>query len=327
MRQALAGISTTYEAGDVLALTTNATYSLSSRVVARPLLAADKTAKYGGVAVVAAPTIPTIALATASTYGAIFLANGAYYVVITYVSATGESTASPQATVTTTGGTQSILVSPPAASTGAIGYRVYVSAIAGTGGPYYLQSPILSLAQQFVPSGTVSTGALIITGGNPPTVNTSGSIAGIAGVAEYSGITNTNGQWNAFTSPGGVQPGAVTLQLPGMGAAIPQDPVSNQGIVPYYAAVYGNEFAAALNGAVAGPAYNNLPCGLITSISGGITTYTLDPAPAAGFAIGVMSEADQTDPLYNTATNGGRMIFQFNQTYSQVINGINYSGQ
>lgn len=332
MWQALAALSATYEAGDVLALTTNATYSLSSRVVARPLLAADKTAKYGAGTILTAPGALTVAAVTATSYGVPFLANGAYNALATWVSATGETVAgTATGTATTSGGTQALLLSPPATPpAGAVGWKAYVSAV-GTTTPFFAVSEILGLGQGFAVGGYGASNALVVTGANPPTVNTTGVIAGLAGVAEYSGITNANAQWNAFTSPGGIQPGAATLQLPGMGAALPQDPAVNMGIVPFYAAVYGNEFTGAVNGVVASPILNNIPCGLIMSLSGGITTYTIDTAPAAGAAIGVISECDQTDPLFNGgpggATNGGRVIFQFNQTYSQLINGINYSGQ
>jgi hypothetical protein len=326
----LAPISATLYAGDVLARTTNAAYSSGGKMVVRDLLAADKTALYGGVNIVSAPSAPTLAAVTAASYGVPFLANGSYTVAITYVSATGETVASTGVSQSTSGGNQAILVSPPAAASGAVGWKVYVSAV-GTSTPFYSQSGILSFGEGFAVGGYGASNALVTTGANPPAVNTSGQIAGVAGVSRFSGGTNSSGQWSSFASPAGNMPGQATFQLPTVGAGIWQDPATGQGLCLYYAAVPTNIFAGALNGAVAGPAYNGKIGGIIMSVSGGITTYNVDPAPAAGAGIVRILEADQTDPLYNGgptgSATGGRVLFQFLESYCQILNSVAYTAQ
>ncbi len=60
------------------------------------------------------------------------LAAGVYKVEITYVTQGGETTPSPEASITTTGGMSTITITTPAAAGSATGYNVYVTA-AGSG--------------------------------------------------------------------------------------------------------------------------------------------------------------------------------------------------
>lgn len=76
-------------------------------------------------------TAPT--LATATTGGTV--AAGTYQVVVTYVSATGETVASSSASITTTGSTSTITVTTPAANGvpgGATGWNAYITAAGGS---------------------------------------------------------------------------------------------------------------------------------------------------------------------------------------------------
>ena len=82
----------------------------------------------------ATPSAP--ALATATSGGTVLA--GTYLVKVTYVGASGESLASPSTSQVTTGSTSTITVTSPAASTGAVSYRVYMTAPGGT--VFYLQN-------------------------------------------------------------------------------------------------------------------------------------------------------------------------------------------
>ena len=316
--------STAIWGGDVLVSSTYSGVSLNSVPSVRRMLPADKTALYGGVSVNAAPAAPTLTLVTAATYGSFFLANGAYYVVITYVSATGETVASAQATVTTAGGTQTILVSPPAAATGAIGYRVYMSAIGGTGGPYYLQSGIVSIGQQFIIQGTITTGAAIVTGANPPTVNTSGKIAGILGVALFGATTSAASQ---ITGGPALGYGNINYQFQSIGQGVPTDPKTGCSLIQYAAAVPQNVFKGFLDSTAANATVtlNNTLAGLIQTVVGGVTTYTIDTVLAAGAPCLRILRPEMTDVNYGA--NGGAVYFQFLENYSQPLLGVNYTAQ
>jgi hypothetical protein len=69
MAQAVTGISQTIQQGDAVALTTNATYSLSSVPALRKVLAADKTAHY-------LQGVPVAGIAGVAAYGIVTDANG-----------------------------------------------------------------------------------------------------------------------------------------------------------------------------------------------------------------------------------------------------------
>ena len=319
------GISQTIYNEDILALTSNATYSLSSVPAIRKLLAADKTALYGGIGQVAAPGAVTVTAVTATSYGVPFLANGQYYALATWVTATGETVAgTATGNATTAGGTQCLFVtaptSPPA---GALYWKCYVSAV-GTSTPFFLQSGLVGIGQGFAVGGLGASNALIVTGPNPPTVNTSGTIAGVAGVARYTGITGAAG---TFTGTPTVGYGQINYQLGSIGQANPVDPLTGQSLIQFYAASPQNMFIAAMNGVPASWSYSGKLGGIIMATTGGVTTYTLDPSPAAGAAIIRFFEPNEADPLYALGSNGGSMFFQFLETYDQVLNGQVYTAQ
>jgi len=324
MAQAPVGTSLSIYNGDVLALSTYSGVSVSSVPAIRDLLAADKTALYGGVSVLTAPGALTVTAVTATSYGVPFLANGTYYALATWVSATGETTAgTATGNGTTSGGTQALLLTPPASPpAGAIGWKAYVSAV-GTTTPFFLQSGVLSVDDGFAVGGYGTSNALVVTGANPPTVNTSGKIAGVAGVAAYGGATSASGVFNAAAT--GTQYGGITYQLASMGQGIPIDSGgTNQSLIQYYAADRTNIFRGYLNSATASYTLNGTQGGLILTGTNP-TSWTLDTSPAAGAAIITFGEPDAEDPLYNQAK--GAMFFQFNATYNQLNNGVVYTAQ
>src|ERR1043166_5276958 len=86
---------------------------------------------------IAAPAAgPTV---NSSTTGG-SIPNGTWYVVVTYVVDGGETTASPQTSITISSGTgtNKINVSSPSGVTGVPRYRVYIGTVSG--GPYYFQT-------------------------------------------------------------------------------------------------------------------------------------------------------------------------------------------
>lgn len=110
---------------------------------------------------ITAPATPTL---TASTTGGT-LASGTYYVKITYVSATGETLPSNEATVTVTGPTGQIAVTSPSAETGATGYNVYASLTSG--------AEVKQNGNTAIAIGTPYDIDALATGtASPPTINT-----------------------------------------------------------------------------------------------------------------------------------------------------------
>jgi flagellar hook-associated protein 3 FlgL len=111
-------------------------------------LQAGTTATFGP-----APTLPA-GLTTATTGGT--LAAGTYTVAYSFTSATGESPASPLATVTTTGATSTINVAPPTLPPGATGWNAYISPV-GASSPLYRQNAAPLGAASFTQSAPPST--------------------------------------------------------------------------------------------------------------------------------------------------------------------------
>ncbi len=91
-----------------------------------------------------APSAPTLAVASGGSLST--GSGGTYFLTITYVDPLGgetlASTAGSQQTVTI--GNQTITVTAPAASAGAVGYRVYITAAGGADGTEVLGAPTCS---------------------------------------------------------------------------------------------------------------------------------------------------------------------------------------
>lgn len=120
---------------------------------------------------IAAPTALTTATATngmltTATTGGTIPASSTYRLGITYVDASGQETAlstdsASTATIATGSGTatNTITISAPATATGAVGYRVYMSAASGASLSEILYSPTCTLAgtaaQSVLPNATV----------------------------------------------------------------------------------------------------------------------------------------------------------------------------
>ncbi len=118
---------------------------------------------YVGVGMIVNPTaapVPT----TLTTGGTI--AAGTYLVTYTWVSATGETMASPEAAVTTTGTTSTITVPVPSFPAGTTSANVYVTAAGGASGTETLQGAIS------VSGGSITLSSLTTSGAVEPTSNT-----------------------------------------------------------------------------------------------------------------------------------------------------------
>lgn len=125
--------------------------------------------QYGmGIAPQYLPTaVPTPAAPTlvASAAGG-SLPTGSVYVTLTYVSTSGETTASPESSMAVTGPDGSLAVASPLMANGAIAYNVYAAA---TSGAEALQN------EAPVALGTIYTIAALSAGVAPPTTNGAGS--------------------------------------------------------------------------------------------------------------------------------------------------------
>lgn len=154
-------------------------------------------------------------LTTAATGGTI-PASSTYRLAVTYVDASGGETlistdsASTATIATGTGSTNSISVTSPAAETGAVGYRLYVTAASGTTGTEILYSPTCSSVtsrqplQSVFPTGTVcpigstATVAAIVTGtATVPSINTA-----------FARTSGASGSFPAFPALGAVSAAA-----------------------------------------------------------------------------------------------------------------------
>lgn len=95
------------------------------------------------------------------------LPSGTVYVVITYVTAYGETTASPEASVAVTGPTGQVVVASPAAQTAVTGYKVYAGTVSG--------AEVLQTAQPVAIGTAYDINSLVTGTAVPPTANTAGS--------------------------------------------------------------------------------------------------------------------------------------------------------
>ena len=102
------------------------------------------------------PPVPALPVPTTAGTGGTVLA-GTYKVQVAYVTATGESAPSTQASIVTVGSTSTITIPSPAASSGATGWYAYVSQAGGS-----------ALTRQ-QPSGSPSTIGTALTLTAPPT--------------------------------------------------------------------------------------------------------------------------------------------------------------
>jgi hypothetical protein len=111
---------------------------------------------------IAAPAVAP-ALSANSSGGS--LATGTVYVKVTYVSAGGETTPSPEQSVAVTGPSGQVVVTAPASETGAIGYKVYAATTAG--------SEVVQNSGNSIAIGTNYTINTLATGtAAPPSTNT-----------------------------------------------------------------------------------------------------------------------------------------------------------
>lgn len=115
---------------------------------------------------ISAPAAPTVALYTGGAMN-----TGAYYTQVTYVDALGGESLSTESssTTTTTGTTLGLTVTSPAASTGAVGYRVYVTAAAGGSGTEILAAPTCTAAPNTWLPNTCALGSNAVVTANPTT--------------------------------------------------------------------------------------------------------------------------------------------------------------
>jgi hypothetical protein len=116
----------------------------------------DSTSKLCSANSLLVPPPPVIN--TSTTGGTV--AAGAYQVVVTYVTASGETMSSAPATVTTTGQNSTITILSPPSAPGATGWRAYVTQPYGSS--YYLQGSTNAIGQVL----TLSTPP--VTGQQPP---------------------------------------------------------------------------------------------------------------------------------------------------------------
>jgi hypothetical protein len=174
---------------------------------------------YGGSCVNETVTTPVLAPPAAPTvvgsHTGGHVAAGTYYIEVTYVNASGETTASPPTTVVTTGTTSTITISPPAAEGNATGWYAYVAT--SITGPYYRQQALGSptaIGSNLVLTATPTA----VLGTNPPAVNT----ATTAPVQSCGGYYPDLYAWELEYAPDGV--------LSGLCVGLASTAVSGEGV-------------------------------------------------------------------------------------------------
>lgn len=111
---------------------------------------------------------------TVATGGTV--AAGVYHFVVTYVNASGETTASEYGTVTTTGATSTLTINSPSAATGATGWYAYVTQ-AGGNSAYQATRQQAAGSPTAIGTNLTLTAPPTTTGASPPSVNTTGAFA------------------------------------------------------------------------------------------------------------------------------------------------------
>lgn len=119
---------------------------------------------------IAAPTAaPTLSSTTSSSVN--LPANITYYVQVTYLTSTGETTASPESSLLVTSSQGLLKVASPPSATNVTGYNVYVGV---TSGDEQLQNPTpLSIGSTYTMAGN----GIYLSGIRPPTTNGNGYFA------------------------------------------------------------------------------------------------------------------------------------------------------
>lgn len=159
--------------------------------------------------------------AVTPTTGTGTVAAGTYSVAVTYVDAVGQTLPSTATSVTLTA-TGELVVTSPAAATGATGYNVFVSA-AGTTTPLYQQGTTTAIGTNTTISTPIST-----TGAQAPTVSTATGVSmvitalnpGAFGNTIYVNVIPTSGTtttlFNLQVYEGGISPSNLVEQWNGI---------------------------------------------------------------------------------------------------------------
>ena len=154
-----------------------------STFYAAGLVSAGVDLHYGGGCALSGVTTPVLGVpaappVVAGSGGTV--AVGTYKVEVTYVNASGETTASSSTTVVTSLGQQTITVSPPAAEGNATGWYAYVTQASG---PVYTRQQAAG-SPTAIGSNLVLTATPTATGANPPAHNTA-TLPPVTGCTSY----------------------------------------------------------------------------------------------------------------------------------------------
>lgn len=236
-------------------------------------------------------------LITSATTGGT-IAAGTYRLAVTYVDASGGETlistdSASTATITTTGSTSTISVTSPAAATGAVGYRLYMSAASGAAGSEILYSPSCSTVSS-QPLQSVLVPATVCPIGATATIS-----AVITGTADVPAIAN------AYPRAGGT-----SLSFPPFAAAgtVASAATATLGIVNFPAG-YLNTLGRSLEVCGNGYATTNGTAGTITLATKlfsvpGVTSITPWSAVSGSIAASAIQVPIDFCVTYTTAATG-----------------------
>jgi len=153
-----------------------------------------------------------------------------------------------------------------------------------------------------------------------------GANAGVLGVFTEDIVTNASGQIFAQPTFGITQPVQVVFSMPAPSGRMPPEAATGRHHVNVIVSTSANIFKGRLApnyAAGATHALDGTTAGIQIVTTNGVSTYYVDPA--ATTKILTILKPDETDRAYNVASGSGLVFFQFLPTYSQYVNGLNYS--
>ena len=292
--------------------------------------AALTVAQVAGGGDIAAPAAPTVATATS---GGTVLA-GTYQVLVTYVNAQGETTASTASPIVTTGSTSTITITSPATETGAVSWYAYVTLAGGASATAKRQqtlgSPTLIGTNLVLTAPPTSTGALQpienTAGLNPQSMTITALYPGAWGSNIFVTISPANGAATSLFTLQVYQGGANAANLVEIWPAVSLNPTASRYAPSMVNSITSGSAYIRLSGYPSAANYvagTSDPYALTTPIALGTITGVSQPG-----IIGSVAGADGSTPidLYGALSGTGSSSVPWQQASfatvvgSQILN-------
>ncbi|MGA2890326.1 MAG: hypothetical protein ABSE51_19960 [Terracidiphilus sp.] len=278
-------------------------FSASGSTVAFPNAKVSSYTNISPPAAVSTASVTTSILTTSATGGTIASGAGTFRVAQTYVDASGgetlistDSAGTSTIAIGSTTSTNSITVTSPPAATGAVGWRLYITAAGGGTGSEILYTPTCSstvaIANQVVfppatvcPIGASGTVGAIITGtATVPVVNNA-----------YPRLAGSSGAYPPFTALGSVSSGTTST------LGVINIPAGYLNVLGRQVTACGNGYAT--NSATTGSVALNVSLASVPGVTS-ITPFTASYTTATTTAVQVPFDFCVTVTTASTGTSG-----------------------